>query len=112
MAGQAATLTMENPHSPVMLRRPTGVAAVHCPAQTMEPPAPEQLGVDRVTSILGRPVYGLLGVAVGRIVDVLVNETEAWRALRFRTPNGRVTVMLSAEGAGAAAESSPARPPR
>lgn len=101
-------------------------------AQTMEPAIPEQLGVDRVSGILGRPVYDLLGVAAGRIVDVLVDETGqtraavvdfggfmglgqrrvavAWRALRFRTPDGRVTVVLSADEIGAAAEYRPGAP--
>ena len=101
-------------------------------AQTMEPAVPEQLGVDRVSGILGRPVYDLLGATAGRIVDVLVDETGqtraavvdfggfmglgqrrvavAWRALRFRTPDGRVTVVLSAEQIGAAAEYRPGTP--
>ena len=111
MAGQAATLTMENPHSrscfAALLALPLSIARPR-PWSRRSPSS----CVDRVTGILARPVYGLLGVAAGRIVDVLVNETEAWRAFRFRTPNGRGTVMLSAEGTGAAAESSPARPPR
>ena len=88
----------------------------------MEPANPEQLGVDRVSGTLGRPVHNLLGVAAGGIVDVLVDEigepraavglggfmgpgqrrvAVAWRTLRFRTPDGRVRVVLSAEEVGA-----------
>lgn len=39
-------------------------------AQALEPAVPETLGVDRVSGILGRPVYGLLGLA-GRLFVVV-----------------------------------------
>lgn len=81
MAGQAAIVTTENPYSPVpcfaaLLELPLSIALV----QTMELPVPGQLGMDRVSGLLGRPAYGLLGMAACRIVDVLENENGKPRA--------------------------------
>ncbi len=101
-------------------------------AETMEPAVPERLDASGVSGILGRPVHDLAGGAAGRIVDVLVDETGqtraavvdfggfmglgqrrvavAWRALRFRAPDGKVTVVLSADEIGGAPEYRPGAP--